>query len=58
MMYHFKQPERKLQVTERYGEAMYHEMLSYIEHPDKIKLTRKSVLPGFLDNAIQSIINY
>jgi GMP synthase-like glutamine amidotransferase len=56
MMYHFKQPERKLQVTERYGEAMYHEMLSYIEHPDKIKLTRKSVLPGFLDNAIQSII--
>jgi hypothetical protein len=56
MMYHFKQPERKKQVTERYGEAMYYVMISHIEQPEKIKLTRKTVLPSFIDNAIQSLI--
>ncbi|MBX2974900.1 MAG: hypothetical protein KF721_02115 [Ignavibacteriaceae bacterium] len=57
MLYHFKQPERKSQVTDRYGEAMYNEMIGYIEQPDKIKLTRKTVLPTFLNDSIKRILS-
>jgi len=51
MIHHMKQDERKKQVVERYGEAKYFEMLDMLEQPDKIKLTRKTVLPNFLNDA-------
>jgi len=51
MIYHMKQDERKKQVVEKYGEEKYVEMLDLLAQPDKIKLTRKTVLPNFLDEA-------
>ena len=51
MMYHFKKPERKKHVIKKYGEEKYSEMLDMIEDPNKIKLTRKIVLPTFLKAA-------
>ncbi|HSP88497.1 MAG TPA: hypothetical protein VLN45_10220, partial [Ignavibacteriaceae bacterium] len=55
MMYHFSQPERKKHIIEKYNEEKYNEMISLLEEPDKIKLTRKTVLPAFLKEAIQNI---
>jgi GMP synthase-like glutamine amidotransferase len=55
MLYHFKQDERKKQVIEKYGEKRYFEMIEILQKPDTIKLTRKSVLPSFLQNAINEL---
>jgi homoserine O-succinyltransferase/O-acetyltransferase len=56
MMYHFKQDERKTFIIENFGEPKYWEMLELLEQEDKIKLTRKKVLPGFIENAINNIL--
>jgi len=55
MLYHFRQEERKKFIINRYNEQKYFEMLGYLEHPDKIKLTRKTVLPTFLNNVIDQL---
>lgn len=55
MLYHFKQEERKKFIIDRYNEEKYWEMIGYLEHPDKIKLTRKTVLPAFLQYAIDQL---
>ena len=57
MLYHFKQDERKKFIIERYNEQKYDEMISYLEHPEKIKLTRRTVIPAFLNNAIDELIS-
>jgi len=55
MLYHFKQDERKQQVVEKYGEERYFEMIRILERPDTIKKTRKTVIPSFLNNAIDEL---
>jgi GMP synthase-like glutamine amidotransferase len=55
MLYHFKQPERKQQVVERYDEKHYYEMMDLLKRPDTIKLTRKTVIPNFLNTAIEEL---
>ncbi|UCH65868.1 MAG: hypothetical protein JSW63_01670 [Ignavibacterium sp.] len=55
MLYHFKQPERKQQVVERYDEKHYYEMMDLLKQPDTIKLTRKTVIPNFLNTAIEEL---
>jgi homoserine O-succinyltransferase len=57
MMYHFSQPERKKHIIEKYNEDKYDEMIKTLEHPDKIMLTRKTVLPNFLKEAINNLIS-
>jgi GMP synthase-like glutamine amidotransferase len=56
MLYHFQQDERKKFIIDRYNEERYFEMIKLLEHPDKIKLTRNTVLPTFLNNAIDQLI--
>ncbi|MEP0860125.1 MAG: GMP synthase [Ignavibacterium sp.] len=56
MLYHFRQKERKEYIISRYGEEIYHQMIEWLEDDDKIKLTRKTVLPSFLNNAINELI--
>lgn len=51
MLFHMRQDERKKQVVEKYGEEKYFEMLNMLEQPDKLKLTRKTILPNFLEEA-------
>jgi homoserine O-succinyltransferase/O-acetyltransferase len=55
MLYHFKQDERKKQVVEKYGEERYFDMIKILERPDTIKKTRKTVIPSFLNNAIEEL---
>ena len=55
MLYHFRQPERKQQVVEKYGETRYHQMMELLKQPDTIELIRKTVIPNFLNNAIEEL---
>lgn len=55
MLYHFRQAERKQQVVEEYGEDKYEEMIAHLEDPANILLTRKTILPGFLLDAIEKL---
>jgi len=57
MHYHFMKPDRREHVVSKYGEERYNEMLNLCESEDGIKLTRKSVLPGFLKEAIKQLNN-
>lgn len=52
MIYHFKQEERKKFISENFGEQKYFEMLAGLEDPEKIRKTRATIIPAFLDNAI------
>ncbi len=55
MLYHFRQDERRKQVEDLFGAGKYEQMLNWLEDDDKVKLTRKTILPGFLDNAIKEL---
>ncbi|MDZ7626546.1 MAG: hypothetical protein U5J96_19120 [Ignavibacteriaceae bacterium] len=55
MLYHFKQDERKKQVVEKYGEERYFEMIKIFERPDTIRKTRQTVIPSFLNHAIDEL---
>jgi GMP synthase-like glutamine amidotransferase len=55
MLYHFKQPERKQQVVDEYGEDKYYEMIAHLEDSTNIMLTRRTILPRFLMNAIHKV---
>jgi GMP synthase-like glutamine amidotransferase len=52
MLYHFRQPERKQQVVDEYGEEKYYEMIEHLEDPENILLTRNLILPRFLRQAM------
>jgi GMP synthase-like glutamine amidotransferase len=56
MLYHFKKVERKKQVVEKYGEERYEEMINLLGREDTINLTRRTVIPTFLNNAINELI--
>lgn len=55
MLYHFKQAERKKQVVDKYGEKRYDEMIEILKRPDTINKTRESVIPSFLNHAIDEL---
>lgn len=55
MLYHFKQDERKKQVVEKYGEKRYDEMIEILQKPDAIKKTRETIIPSFLNQAIDEL---
>ena len=55
MLYHFEQEERKQQVIDLFGPGKYEEMLGWLNDEDKLKLTRETVLPGFLNRAIKEL---
>jgi homoserine O-succinyltransferase len=40
-------------VIEKHGEKKYHQMLSMVNEPDKIKLTYKTIIPAFLRGILQ-----
>ena len=55
MLYHFRQDERKKQVVEKYGEKRYNQMIEILQRPDTIQKTRKTVIPSFLNHAIDEL---
>ena len=55
MLYHFNQPDEKKQIVDTYGEEKYNRMLEILQEPNAVKLTRKTVIPNFLNQAIDEL---
>ncbi len=55
MLYHFRQEERRRQVEDLFGPGKYEEMIGWLQYEDKVKLTRKTILPGFLGYAVKEL---
>ncbi len=55
MLYHFNRPDEKKQIVDTYGEEKYNRMLEILQEPNTVKLTRKTVIPNFLNKAIDEL---
>lgn len=55
MKIHFEKQEIRDKVIENFGQAKYDAMMEHIDDPDKIELTHDTVLPLFIENALDSI---
>lgn len=52
MLHYFSLPEKRAQVISKYGEEKLEQMLSLLNDPDQLILTRNSVIPAFLQSAL------
>jgi len=55
MLYHFNRPDEKKQIVDTYGEERYNRMLEILQEPNAVKLIRKTVIPNFLNKAIDEL---
>jgi GMP synthase-like glutamine amidotransferase len=55
MLYHFNRSDEKKQIVATYGEEKYNRMLEILQEPNAVKLTRKTVIPNFLNQAIDEL---
>jgi len=55
MKIHFEKPEIREKVVENFGQTKYDSMMEHIDDPDKIELTHDTILPLFIENALDSI---
>jgi GMP synthase-like glutamine amidotransferase len=55
MLYHFNTPDEKKQIIDAYGDEKYNRMLEILQEPKAVKLTRKTVIPNFLYQAIDEL---
>ena len=55
MLEKFTDPEKKAAIIKEHGEGKYDQMIFDLENPDKILLTYQTILPSFLENAIQAL---
>ena len=58
MMRYFKQEEKMLAVIKEYGADKYEEMIDRLDDPDKIMLTESVIIPTFLRNAAEHILEF
>ncbi len=52
MLKHFSEEERKQQVIAEHGEEKYFQMIADLEDPKKIAKTNQTIIPNFIQNAI------
>ncbi len=55
MLYHFNKPEEKKQIIGTYGKQKYNRMIEILQEPNAIRLTRKTIIPNFLNRAIDEL---
>jgi homoserine O-succinyltransferase/O-acetyltransferase len=58
MLHYLLREDKKQHIIKHHGEEKYEEMLLHLNDPDKILLTQKSILPAFLDQAIEHSLVY
>lgn len=58
MLEHFNVEEQKQLVIKNHGEDKYNQMLRDLSHPGKIQSTHDEILPGFLNSAIEELVNH
>jgi homoserine O-succinyltransferase/O-acetyltransferase len=55
MKIYFEQEENRQKVIKNFGKTKYDTMMDLIDDPDKITLTHDTILPTFIENAIEKI---
>lgn len=55
MLEHFQQPERKKHIVEHHSLEKYTQMVAHLSDPNKIDLTYETIIPNFLEQAIDTI---
>ncbi len=55
MMIHFSNPEEKKEIVQTHGERKFDRMMVDLKRPERIPLTYNTILPAFLDRAINSL---
>ena len=55
MKIHFEKPEVRDKVIANFGQSKYDVMMDHIDDPDKIEMTHNTILPLFIENALDSI---
>ncbi len=55
MKIHFQKAEIRDNVIKNFGQKKYDTMMEQIDDPDKIELTHDTVLPKFIENAVEKI---
>jgi homoserine O-succinyltransferase/O-acetyltransferase len=58
MLSYFQEPERRKHIIEVHGIGRYEQMLSDLEDDDKIDLTHRTILPTFLNDAIEQLTSH
>jgi homoserine O-succinyltransferase len=56
MLFHMKTEDKKKQVIEQHGEEKYYSMIDHLDDPEKIILTHQTIIPLFLQTALQSTL--
>jgi len=56
MLFHMKTEDKKKQVIEHHGEEKYYSMLEHLDDPEKIVLTHQTIIPLFLQTALQATL--
>ena len=55
MLKHFQKPEKMVAIINEYGKEKYAQMINDLRRPDLIEHTNRTVLPGFLDRAVDTL---
>jgi homoserine O-succinyltransferase/O-acetyltransferase len=55
MYEHFLKPERREAVVREHGASRYERMMRDLRHPQKIELTFRTIIPGFIAGAIAAL---
>ncbi|MFZ1706012.1 MAG: GMP synthase [Saprospiraceae bacterium] len=58
MLIHFNKEEVRSQVIKNFGQTKYDDMMEHLNDPDKIELTHDTVLPNFIENALNTIYSH
>ncbi|MEQ1746248.1 MAG: GMP synthase [Saprospiraceae bacterium] len=56
LLEYFKDPERKKSIVDEHGAARYDRMMHDLTNPMKILRTYDTVIPRFLENAVESLV--
>ena len=57
MLQHFMDEERKAEIIKTHKEEKYIRMMDDLNHPEKIKKTYWEIIPGFLNHAIEHLMD-
>ena len=55
MIRHFEDPANREKVIKNFSEEKYQKMMGYLDSPETITHTYKTVIPGFLNRALESL---
>ena len=56
MLHYLRRPEKKDMILKQFGMNTYEEMMHNALHPDRLTNTRDQILPGFIKDALDKIL--